>query len=71
MQKAEYPEKTCREPVPGLMQVYWCELPLTHPGPCASFSVKISEEIRNRYEEEHPDWREHVGSIDIIVDPKG
>lgn len=71
MQKAVYPEKTCREPVGGEHQVYYCELPLTHPGPCASFSVRMSEEIRDRYEAENPEWRTKLGSIDIVVDSKG
>jgi hypothetical protein len=58
MQKAEYPEKTCRE---GLMSEagigYHCELPNLHAGPCASFSIPHTVKARDKYEEDHPDWR--------------
>lgn len=59
MQKAEYPEKACRE---GLMSEsgigYNCELPLMHAGPCANFSIKHTVVVRDKYEHDHPEWRE-------------
>jgi hypothetical protein len=70
MQKAEYPEKACRE---GLMSEtgigYNCELPLMHAGPCASFSIKSTVERRDRYEEANPAWRENypITGGDIIL----
>lgn len=67
MEIATYPEKTCREPVHGEHNNYWCELPLNHPGPCASYSVPFSVKTRDRYEEENPDWRDKMKSGDIIL----
>lgn len=63
MQVAEYPERKCREGVfndAGL--AYTCELSELHPGPHANFSVRSSVEARERYEENNPDWRDHIGS---------
>ena len=67
MKTAEYPDKTCREPVLGEHNNYWCELPLNHPGPCASFSVTNSVKIRDTYEKKNPEWREQMKSPDIIL----
>ena len=67
MKPAEYPEKTCREGVGGHEQSYWCELPLNHPGPCASFSVSVSVKARDKYEEANPDWRDKMKDHDIIL----
>jgi len=67
MEIAKYPEKICREAVAGTEQSYYCELPLTHPGPCASFSVKDSVRLRDVYEENNPDWRSQLGGEDVIV----
>lgn len=68
MERATYPQKTCRDHVfndQGLG--YTCELPVMHPGPCASFSVKTSVEHRDRWEENHPKWREDIGKLDDEV----
>jgi hypothetical protein len=67
MKPAEYPEKTCREGVAGEHNNYWCELPLNHPGPCASFSSAISVKARDVYEQANPEWREKMTSADIIL----
>jgi hypothetical protein len=69
MQKAEYPEKSCRE---GMMSTsgagHNCELPVLHAGPHATFSLADTVTARDAWEVEHPDWREHpdLGG-DIIV----
>lgn len=67
MEKAEFPQRTCREPVAGEYQNYWCEIADLHPGPCASFSVKASVERRDAWEAAHPGWRTDIGSSDFIV----
>lgn len=66
MEKAEFPQRTCREPVWGV-QAYACELPDIHPGPCASFSVKSSVERRDAWEADNPGWKKDIGSSDIII----
>lgn len=50
MKPAEYPERTCREPVSGEYLVYSCELAELHPGPCASYSAKASVTAREAWE---------------------
>lgn len=67
MRKAEFPQRTCREPVAGAYQNYNCELPDVHPGPCASFSVIESVRRRDTWEADHPGWETDIGSIDTIV----
>lgn len=51
MERAAYPQRTCREPVAGQYQMYTCELP-EHDGvgPCASLSVPESVARRDRWE---------------------
>lgn len=66
MKKAEFPQRTCREPVWG-QQAYSCELPDIHPGPCASFSVQSSVERRDAWEQAHPGWENDIGSSDVWV----
>lgn len=74
MQKAEYPQKTCREPVFGDSGIgYACELPNMHTGPCATFSSTGSVQRRDRWEAEN---QSQVGQSimdggDIIIDSKG
>jgi len=67
VEKAVFPQRTCREPVWGSEQAYWCEIVDLHPGPCASFSVKDSVERRDAWEAANPDWRKDIGSSDIII----
>lgn len=68
MERAEYPQKTCREPLFNAQGLgYTCELVLLHPGPCASFSVKESVGVRRMWEETHPDWHDQIGNLDIEV----
>lgn len=68
MEAAEYPQKKCREGVFNVhSQAHPCELPVLHPGPCASFSVKESVQRRDVWEEKNPRWRERIGDHDTIV----
>lgn len=68
MEKATYPEKTCREPVFNQHSMaYSCDLVLLHPGPCASFSVKDTVDRRDDWEARNPDWRANVGSLDDVI----
>ncbi len=46
IQKAVWPERSCREPVWGRYMSYACELPDLHRGPCVSFSVQDSVQRR-------------------------
>lgn len=71
MNKAAFPQRTCREPVAGSYQNYSCELPDLHPGPCASFSVVSSVERRDAWEAAHEGWEERIGVMDILVDTPG
>jgi len=50
IQKVEWPERTCREPVHGRYQAYACELPDLHKGPCVSLSVRDSITRREMWE---------------------
>ena len=73
MKAAEYPAKTCREPIFGTSGIgYTCELPNMHTGPHATFSDSYSVRTRDAWEEANPD---QVGTSnldgDIIVDRNG
>ena len=62
MQKAQYPERQCREHVyNGVGMGYNCELPDLHPGPHANLGVRDSVRVRDRWEDQNPDWREKIG----------
>jgi hypothetical protein len=50
VKRAEYPERTCREPVSGEYQMYSCELAGLHQGPCASYSSQMSVKAREAWE---------------------
>jgi hypothetical protein len=68
MEAAEYPLKKCREGIyndHGM--AYTCELPLLHPGPCASFSIQRTVDQRDAWESAHPDWRQNIGNLDDVV----
>lgn len=52
IQKAQWPERSCREPVWGRYQSYACELPDLHRGPCVSLSVKDSVQRREVWEDQ-------------------
>lgn len=68
MQPAEYPTKSCREPLFNQVGLgYTCELPMMHPGPCASLSLKPSVEARDRWEAAHPEWEKDIGNMDIEI----
>ena len=68
MQAAEYPQKKCREAVFNDSGMgYTCELPLMHPGPCASFSVSASVTRRNHWEDNNEGWEKNIGNLDIEV----
>lgn len=68
MQRAQYPERQCKETVWSLEgNPYPCELVDLHPGPHASYSQPNSVTTRDAWETNNPDWREGIGSNDIIV----
>ena len=67
LRKAEYPQRTCREPVWGDIQSYSCELPDVHPGPHVSLSVQQSVRVRHQWELNNPEWEQDIGSTDFIV----
>lgn len=50
MKPAEYPERTCREPVASELLMYSCELADLHEGPCASYSSAQSVRARESWE---------------------
>jgi hypothetical protein len=56
MKKAEYPQRSCRQPVQGKHADHSCELPEHHPGPDASFSVPESVRRRDAWEAANPGW---------------
>jgi hypothetical protein len=64
MQKAEYPQRSCRMPVAGEHQDYLCELAEHHPGPDASFSVADSVRRRDEWEMANPGWETLTGFDD-------
>jgi hypothetical protein len=49
-QKAEWPQRSCRDAVWGKYQAHACELPDLHQGPCMSYSVKDSVTRRKAWE---------------------
>ena len=50
IQKAEWPQRSCRDAVWGQHLAYTCELPDLHKGPCVSLSVKDSVTRREMWE---------------------
>jgi hypothetical protein len=64
VKKSEYPQRMCREPVHGEHQDYPCELPQGHPGPPASFSVLVSVQRRDAWEEANPGWEKMMDNDD-------
>jgi len=52
IRKAQWPERSCREPVWGRYQSYACELPDLHKGPCVSLSVQDSVQRREIWEDQ-------------------
>jgi hypothetical protein len=52
IQKAVWPERSCREPVWGRYMSYACELPDLHRGPCVSLSVQDSVQRREVWEDQ-------------------
>ena len=73
MQKAVYPQRTCRHhriPGPSGVTDYSCELPEFHAGPPASLSVPQSVVERDRWEEAHPGWEKTSGFSDPFEEIK-
>jgi hypothetical protein len=70
MQAAEYPIKSCREPVWNTVgAAHTCELPTLHTGPCASFSVAHSVTQRDAWEKQNPTLAtQSVDGGDIIIE---
>ncbi len=54
MRTAVFPERTCRDRVPGQFQDYSCEVVESHQGPCASYSVQESVKHRVQWERRNP-----------------
>lgn len=50
IEKAEWPQRSCRDAVWGRFQAYPCEIPDLHRGPCVSLSVKDSVTRREAWE---------------------
>lgn len=74
MKAAEYPQKTCREPLFSASgNGYACELPLMHLGPCGNFSAADSVERRDAWEAQNPEHAEGTETLlgDVIVDSTG
>lgn len=67
MEKVEFPNRTCREPVWKDGMVYNCEVIDLHPGPHASYSSRPSVEMRERWEAANPNWGGDVGSHDTLI----
>jgi hypothetical protein len=51
IERVQWPERTCREPVWSVYMAYGCELSDIHRGPCASNSVAASLQRREAWEE--------------------
>jgi len=68
MKKAQYPQRTCREPVAGPNQDYPCEVREWHPGPHASLSVPDSVKKRNAWEAANPGWEKVTAFDDPFKD---
>jgi hypothetical protein len=68
VRKAEYPQRSCRQPVAGSHQDYSCELPELHPGPDASLSVPDSVTARDAWEAANPGWEKLSGFDDPFKD---
>lgn len=50
-----WPERACRDLVPGEFANHSCEVPEAHEGPHASMSVPESVRIRAAWEAKHPE----------------
>ena len=65
MEKAQYPQRTCRLavdyfiPIDGeqISRVGNCELPAGHEGPHATLSSTALVRARDTWEQAHPDWK--------------
>jgi hypothetical protein len=62
---AEYPERTCREPVTldGLTD-HACSLREWHPGPHCPASSKVAIARREQWEADHPGWEQMIKNDD-------
>lgn len=65
MKTAEYPQRKCRQHVPGDTQDYLCEVFEHHTGPCASLSVPRSVTARDAWEAANPGWEK----LSVMEDP--
>lgn len=72
MQRAQYPAKTCRDPLFNDHGMgYACELPDLHPGPHATFSIADSVMRRNAWEMAHEGWEKDIGRDPDDIDAQG
>lgn len=71
MKQAQYPQRMCKEGLfsPGGI-AHYCELVDLHPGPCASFSITSTIQVRNVWEAEHPGWESGIGDMTTYADAK-
>lgn len=68
MEAAAFPERKCRETIwSDLGMAYSCDLPDRHPGPHATLSLGQTVEARDRWEANHPDWREQIDTTDFLA----
>lgn len=67
MEKPTFPQRSCREAVWNGPMVYPCEVVALHPGPHANFSSLESVKHRDAWENNNPDWKDEVGSIDTMI----
>jgi hypothetical protein len=68
VKKAQYPQRSCRIPVPGDALDYPCEIVEHHPGPHASFSVRRSVQARDAWEAANPGWEKVSAFSDPFKD---
>lgn len=65
MQKAEYPQRECRQPVHVNEHItHFCDGPELHPGPCAPSTHRESLERRAAWEAANPGWEKLAADPD-------
>ncbi|MFE6000379.1 hypothetical protein ACFQ6C_26520 [Streptomyces sp. NPDC056454] len=67
MRTAVWPERSCRDMVPGETAYYSCDVVESHRGPHASLSVPASVEQRLDWEAKNPELREPTGTDPFIT----
>jgi hypothetical protein len=69
VEKAEYPQRQCREPVTedGLID-HFCDGPELHPGPHAPSTSKAALERREAWEDANPGWEKLMAPSDPFAE---